>query len=184
MGYKDYQQILNLSRPTPAKSTRKSTQKLADCSSDNQAPVKRRTKTGCFTCRRRKKKCDMDKVDGKCQACIRNFLECSWPEPAECKGHKEHSTTIEVKEKPHPEVESEETKGASAYPSPIASPRSDYHSDSDEINSIQLPSNKNYKICKTTKQSTSPAESKTKFIITSFNRHKELCQVKVTNPSN
>ncbi|PGG99042.1 hypothetical protein GX51_06458 [Blastomyces parvus] len=37
-----------------------------------------RTRTGCFSCRRRKKKCD--EVKPICLACIRNKLDCSWPE--------------------------------------------------------------------------------------------------------
>ncbi|KLJ10836.1 hypothetical protein EMPG_09850 [Blastomyces silverae] len=37
-----------------------------------------RTRTGCFSCRRRKKKCD--EVKPTCLACIRNQLDCSWPE--------------------------------------------------------------------------------------------------------
>lgn len=192
MGYKDYQQILNLSRPSPAKSTRKSAHKTSDCSSDHQTPAKRRTKTGCFTCRRRKKKCDMDKVDGKCQACIRNFLECCWPEPAE--------ETVSLKKE---STEVSEHTGASAYPSPVGSPCSEYQPDTEEIRTLQLPSNKNYKITKITKQVPSPKmkqapspemkqarspkimkqspESKTKFIVTSFNRHKELCQIRLAN---
>ncbi|OJD11808.1 hypothetical protein AJ78_07490 [Emergomyces pasteurianus Ep9510] len=37
-----------------------------------------RTRTGCFSCRRRKKKCD--EVKPTCLACMRNKLDCSWPE--------------------------------------------------------------------------------------------------------
>lgn len=59
-----------------------------------------RTKTGCVTCRRRKKKCD--ETHPNCNGCMRNGLDCSWPEveelpklqcllrhgPAEIKGDK------------------------------------------------------------------------------------------------
>lgn len=38
-----------------------------------------RTRTGCLACRLRKKKCD--ELKPKCQACIRNKLDCSWPFP-------------------------------------------------------------------------------------------------------
>lgn len=38
---------------------------------------KTRTKTGCFTCRKRKKKCD--EKSPVCQGCSRNFLKCVWP---------------------------------------------------------------------------------------------------------
>lgn len=40
--------------------------------------VKRRTITGCLTCRRRKKKCD--EVKPVCTGCERNFLQCEWPD--------------------------------------------------------------------------------------------------------
>lgn len=36
-----------------------------------------RTRTGCVSCRRRKKKCDEAKP--QCRACTRNKLECAWP---------------------------------------------------------------------------------------------------------
>ena len=36
-----------------------------------------RTKTGCLTCRRRRKKCDETRP--ACQGCRRNFLCCQWP---------------------------------------------------------------------------------------------------------
>lgn len=36
-----------------------------------------RSRTGCFTCRRRKKKCNEEKPI--CSGCKRNKLECSWP---------------------------------------------------------------------------------------------------------
>jgi hypothetical protein len=36
-----------------------------------------RTRTGCLTCRQRKKKCDEEKPH--CRACKRNKLDCSWP---------------------------------------------------------------------------------------------------------
>ncbi|KAG8671193.1 hypothetical protein FPOAC2_04518 [Fusarium poae] len=38
-----------------------------------------RSRTGCFTCRKRKKKCDESKPI--CSGCKRNKLDCIWPEP-------------------------------------------------------------------------------------------------------
>lgn len=38
----------------------------------------RRAKTGCITCRRRRKKCDETKP--RCTACSRNRLLCAWPD--------------------------------------------------------------------------------------------------------
>ncbi|KAG7666323.1 uncharacterized protein J8A68_000143 [[Candida] subhashii] len=81
--YRSYQQVLNITvKPKTVKATTQpvnSTKKVAKPKRDENQ-IKRRTKTGCLTCRKRKKKCDEDKVNGKCQACTRNFLECCWPE--------------------------------------------------------------------------------------------------------
>ncbi|WLF79226.1 hypothetical protein PVL30_002978 [Lodderomyces elongisporus] len=70
----------NQNKITKAKKSTANGSGVKDHTNDSTAPIKRRTKTGCFTCRKRKKKCDEDKVNGKCQACTRNFLECCWPE--------------------------------------------------------------------------------------------------------
>lgn len=65
----------------------KSYQRVIDVSKKIGKPknnIKRvRTKSGCLTCRKRKKKCDEDVVSGKCQGCTRNFLECCWPSKIE-----------------------------------------------------------------------------------------------------
>ncbi|KAI5958785.1 hypothetical protein KGF57_002219 [Candida theae] len=88
--YRSYQRVLNISvKPSTSSSSsslankkeKRSVAKVTKPEKD-ESSKKRRTKTGCFTCRKRKKKCDEDKVNGKCQACTRNFLECCWPEPA------------------------------------------------------------------------------------------------------
>ncbi|KAF4447495.1 hypothetical protein F53441_8979 [Fusarium austroafricanum] len=42
-----------------------------------------RSRTGCFTCRKRKKKCDESKP--VCSGCKRNKLDCIWPEPQPAK---------------------------------------------------------------------------------------------------
>lgn len=44
----------------------------------NGIPTKRRSVTGCLSCRRRRKKCHETRPN--CKACIRNFLECMWPQ--------------------------------------------------------------------------------------------------------
>lgn len=67
--YKSYQKVINLSILPKSKPEKVKVSK----------PVKKRTKTGCFTCRKRKKKCDEIIEDGKCKNCTRNFLCCSWP---------------------------------------------------------------------------------------------------------
>ena len=36
-----------------------------------------RTKTGCLTCRERRKKCD--EIKPTCSGCARNFIDCKWP---------------------------------------------------------------------------------------------------------
>ena len=50
---------------------------------------KLRVKTGCLTCRRRKKKCDETKP--KCAGCRRNELDCQWPEAS---GHPSHKHSV------------------------------------------------------------------------------------------
>lgn len=71
--YKSYQQVINLSAPATHAG------RVTKAGKQQTQPIKRRTKSGCLTCRKRKKKCDEDKVDGKCQGCTRNFLQCCWP---------------------------------------------------------------------------------------------------------
>ncbi|KAM3165236.1 Zn(2)-C6 fungal-type domain-containing protein [Lachancea thermotolerans] len=39
--------------------------------------TEKRSKSGCFTCRHRRKKCD--EVRPRCGGCTRNMLDCSWP---------------------------------------------------------------------------------------------------------
>ena len=48
-----------------------------------------RSRTGCFTCRRRKKKCNEEKP--LCSGCRRNHLECTWP--------TENNTTLQTRGK-------------------------------------------------------------------------------------
>lgn len=62
--YHQYQQIIDLDY-TMLKSRR------------TMKPNIIKTKDGCFNCKRRKKKCDEQKPH--CKACIRNSLECIWP---------------------------------------------------------------------------------------------------------
>lgn len=54
--------------------------------------TKKRSRTGCFTCRRRKKKCD-ELLYPVCQNCHRKGLECAWP-PLK---HELHKKLEEVK---------------------------------------------------------------------------------------
>ncbi|KKA01261.1 hypothetical protein D499_0AJ00280 [Hanseniaspora uvarum DSM 2768] len=45
---------------------------------ENEANRKR-TKSGCFTCRFIKRKCDEEKIEGKCKTCYNAFIDCFWP---------------------------------------------------------------------------------------------------------
>ncbi|KAI5968322.1 hypothetical protein CANMA_002538 [Candida margitis] len=227
--YRSYQQVLNISvKPSPlsSPSTKKencSRSKVTKTRKD-ESPIKRRTKTGCFTCRKRKKKCDEDKVNGKCQACTRNFLECCWPEYATSKESKMElkadvksptvrSTKCDISsllsspvnhEAPlSPEITiksmpSKVKQDANPYPSPIQSPVSHQPaSPSQEVSFMTLPPlrNINYKLqakdsnvrgsreeVSTAREKVSPIKSKeesnTKFIITSFDSRKDLCDIK------
>ncbi|KAB8216341.1 fungal-specific transcription factor domain-containing protein [Aspergillus novoparasiticus] len=50
-------------------------------------PAHLRTKTGCLTCRKRKKKCD--ETPGTCSNCARRWLSCEWP--ANLRGNQKHT---------------------------------------------------------------------------------------------
>lgn len=164
MNYKAYQQVLDLAGEK--KRITKTRISLAT------AP-KKRTKSGCLTCRKRKKKCDEEKVGGKCQACIRNFLDCCWPGDAP-KTQEEEVKTVKV------EVVSSPSRGASAYPSPMMSPKSETGDDCKDIMPLALPESK-YKVMKVTKPATKKSSKKgpNHFIVTSFDLDRALCQVKV-----
>lgn len=156
MNYKAYQQVLNLAGENKRTKTKPK----------SEAAPKKRTKTGCMTCRGRKKKCDEEKVGGKCQACIRNFLDCCWPED-----HMEEAK-VELKT---PVLRP--SKGASAYPSPISSPKAEAVDECKDIKCLDLPAAK-FKISKpkAAKKERIPKAS-AQFIVTSFDYDKALCQI-------
>lgn len=184
LSYKTYQQVISLPN---SKANTKIT----------QAPVKRRTKTGCLTCRKRKKKCDEDVADGKCQGCTRNFLECCWPEattkkcapvvpaavaatdvpvastpvvlPITPKQTPQSSPRLSMPESP--------SSKAKAYPSPEMSPVFEGKEEQSEILTLELPKAQ-FKVTKPKKQ----AEKKQiannlnnfqiKFVITSVEKRR------------
>ncbi|OBA20153.1 hypothetical protein METBIDRAFT_79441 [Metschnikowia bicuspidata var. bicuspidata NRRL YB-4993] len=179
MNYKSYQQVLDLS------GNRKSSPKARPVQPTNSDGPKRRTKSGCMTCRKRKKKCDEEVEGGKCQACIRNFLDCCWsaekpPQPVESlplslasqKLMVPKSPLLEIKEKTVPASQ----KGASAYPSPISSPKARPMEETKTIQSLSLPPIK-MKIEKPQKK-TAISKAKSEFIVTSFDSQRALCQIK------
>ncbi|RLV94520.1 hypothetical protein JA1_001754 [Spathaspora sp. JA1] len=243
--YRSYQQVLDISikrktsktnvthTATTPVATVNTTKKITKVKKDENN-IKRRTKTGCLTCRKRKKKCDEDKVNGKCQGCTRNFLECCWPEaaptapvtikelPSMAKSPVLRSTKCNINSLLATPIktEMEQIKCGKPvkvepvpYPSPISSPQFTEaklasHS---EVNIISLPPlfNVNYKLQskdsnvrgikseeikhenikhENSKVMVAPvatplspprvdAPAPTKFVITSFNIHKDLCQV-------
>ncbi|OGM44995.1 hypothetical protein ABOM_005796 [Aspergillus bombycis] len=72
-------------------------------------PAHLRTKTGCLTCRKRKKKCD--ETPGTCSNCARRWLSCEWPanlcgnqkqtrseHRSTSKAHSEHSPQASINE--------------------------------------------------------------------------------------
>ncbi|TQV93614.1 C6 transcription factor [Cordyceps javanica] len=63
-----------------------------------------RSRTGCFTCRRRKKKCNEEKP--LCSGCRRNHLECTWP--------TETNNTLQTRPKPLPTSKSSTSPTAAA----------------------------------------------------------------------
>lgn len=70
-----------------------------------------RVRTGCLTCRRRKKKCDEAKP--VCSGCDRNKLECSWPRPHEIRRPGRSSATAE-------NTNRDATPGRSGNPNAVA----------------------------------------------------------------
>lgn len=44
-----------------------------------EKPLRKRSRDGCFTCRRRKKKCD-ESLFPRCRNCHSNDLQCTWPQ--------------------------------------------------------------------------------------------------------
>lgn len=46
---------------------------------EKREATKKRTKSGCFTCRFIKRKCDETRIEGKCTTCYNAFMECFWP---------------------------------------------------------------------------------------------------------
>lgn len=56
-------------------------EKVAEAGAGGEALASKRpplrTRTGCLTCRQRRKKCDEKKP--QCSGCARNFLDCIWP---------------------------------------------------------------------------------------------------------
>lgn len=161
MNYKSYQQVLDLSSDKKRSTHTHSKPKGAEGS----AAPKKRTKTGCLTCRRRKKKCDEDKVDGKCQSCVRNFLDCCWPGEAVAA-----EPSVELTVKPKPTVKN---TGASAYPSPMLSPKSEAVDLGKEIKPLQL-----LKVTKVKSEKKRLNKAAARFVVTSFDRENMLCQIK------
>lgn len=175
LNYKTYQQVLDLA--TEKVRVTKATKP--------EVCAKKRTKSGCLTCRRRKKKCDEEKVGGKCQACIRNFLDCCWPGEVANEHPETEVVGSVVADTSEPvSVKTEKTPakstGASAYPSPLLSPQAEAADDHGDIKPIELPSPRVKKVTKPTKKRAArKAKAPAQFIVTSFDLDRALCQVKV-----
>lgn len=153
MTYKDYQQVILFA----AKKTHSPTAEKAP---------KKRTKTGCLTCRRRKKKCDESIEGGKCQGCTRNFLDCCWPTLAP----ETQPKTPEQVAKPQPAV------GANAYPSPDMSPKAEYAADLDVKPFLLL--GLRYKVMKPKAKKPTPKQTQgVRFVNSSFDLQNALCLV-------
>lgn len=176
MNYKSYQQVLDLS------GHKKCSPKTRPVQTKETVAPKRRTKSGCLTCRKRKKKCDEGREGGKCQACIRNFLDCCWPGEDSSKKTECLSLKVVAKEEPvspllnvKPQVTPAPQKGASAYPSPISSPKTAPVEEM-KIKSFSLPPIK-MKVEKPQKKK-AISRAKSEFIVTSFDSLNALCQIK------
>lgn len=108
-GYREYQRIIRLS-PNSRKISKQVNINSPACSNDPAIkfptsssslssdshivkPKKKitRTKTGCFCCRKRKKKCDERKP--ACSGCLRNNLKCVYPSENELKSTSSFSSS-------------------------------------------------------------------------------------------
>ena len=163
--YKSYQHVINLSAPSKPSSRR--TNRVGK---PQLQPVKRRTKSGCLTCRQRKKKCDEDKVDGKCQACTRNFLQCCWPQ-----------VSVAVKE-----VSSPIQNATSHYPTPAASPIVGATVLDSEVNYVMLPprEEKTQKAGKTTSNNGALSPTPSPRLTPKEEQDRIKCQFYVTSVDN
>lgn len=182
MSYKHYQKVLDINiRSQIGKPTH--TKKVVKKSPSTT--VKRRTKTGCLTCRKRKKKCDEDVVNGKCQGCTRNFLQCCWLGPVQDVTTLKPAPIIKTKpvmDKPCADKCSIQSLLATPvvtpatsynpYPSPLPSPKDGVKEEFNDVKYMALPSNASIKFNNTT-----TPEKQPRFVITSFNTEKHLCQI-------
>ncbi|CCE82102.1 Piso0_002799 [Millerozyma farinosa CBS 7064] len=103
MSYRAYQQVLRLDNKEA-----KTSRKIRGVKKPSGG-CKKRSRSGCLTCRRRKKKCDEHVINGKCEGCSRNFLACCWP-------------TDGAKTVSSPEATASEGSAPSCDSSPAASP--------------------------------------------------------------
>ncbi|CAN3476246.1 hypothetical protein DICA0_D13014 [Diutina catenulata] len=184
MTYRDYQQVLdiNIRAKAPKASSKRAINKIS-----KQSPIRKRTKTGCLTCRKRKKKCDESVVNGKCQGCTRNFLDCCWDAP------KPESPVVPATVARSNSVSSESSEASTSSScssasynkcsisallapedddvSPLSSPRPAMKREMD-VDYIALPPSRQF-----TRVQQSPKEPAPKFIVTSFNVENEMYQV-------
>lgn len=91
--YREYQRIIKLNSASSNSKTSVITPANRLCCSspfkpDDESHMKEkkkitRTKTGCYCCRKRKKKCD--EMKPACSGCVRNMLTCVYPSPDQIK---------------------------------------------------------------------------------------------------
>lgn len=176
MNYKSYQQVLDFSgikEHKVVKMRRKSTKPAIE-------RAKRRTRSGCLTCRRRKKKCDENKTGGKCNACIRNFLECCWPgtnNEVTNRNQEVITTTLGL----NTPVASPSAHNCEGPRSPLSHDEDDEHdistysTDEDEY---KLMNAKDLMQSSETQVPKSEDSREHTFIITSVAQDRELCQIR------
>ncbi|EEQ41759.1 putative zinc finger protein [Clavispora lusitaniae] len=94
----------------------------------------KRSRDGCFTCRRRKKKCDEASYP-KCHNCQANKLDCSWPEHVTEK-HKDKEEAVNTSATPDKKLETDRfvDTGISLLSSAITKPHSPRHPASSHSN--------------------------------------------------
>lgn len=157
----------------------------------NMTPALKRTRTGCLTCRQRKKKCDEERTNGKCQACTRNFLSCGWPVDHSLLLSSHSASPVSLQNSPtdrHSKISVPDlcSPGNAAnplynvYPSPAVTPtiKTCPMSPITPVDALILPPSRCHSLKNNLKiKSNTNADLGERFVITSFDHKQTLCPI-------
>lgn len=83
--------------------------------------MKTRCKTGCLTCRKRRKKCDESSYP-LCKNCQTNSLRCTWPQSVIESKREKFSSLTQIEAKSHPSLEVPEKESIPSPASEVSTP--------------------------------------------------------------